>query len=47
MARPRGNEWLEDEILSLKRQDVQVIVSLLERNEVYELGLEKENIRRE
>ena len=43
MARPRGNEWLEEEILSLKKQDVQVIVSLLDRNEIYELGLEKES----
>ncbi len=42
MARPRGNEWLEEEILSLKRQNVQVIVSLLDQNEIYELGLEKE-----
>jgi protein-tyrosine phosphatase len=42
MARPRGNEWLEEEILSLKRQGVQIIVSLLDRNEIYELGLEKE-----
>ena len=42
MARPRGNEWLEGEIVSLKRQDVQIIVSLLDRNEIYELGLEKE-----
>jgi protein-tyrosine phosphatase len=43
MARPRGNEWLEEEILSLKKQNVQVIVSLLDRNEIYELGLEKES----
>jgi protein-tyrosine phosphatase len=42
MARPRGNEWLEEDILSLGRQGVQIIVSLLDRNEIYELGLEKE-----
>ncbi|HWK07884.1 MAG TPA: protein-tyrosine phosphatase family protein [Puia sp.] len=42
MARPRGNEWLEEDILSLKKQGVQTIVSLLDRNEIYELGLEKE-----
>jgi hypothetical protein len=42
MARPRGNEWLEEEILSLKRQGVQIIVSLFDRSEIYELGLEKE-----
>ena len=42
MARPRGNEWLEEDILSLRKQGVQRIVSLLDRNEIYELGLEKE-----
>jgi protein-tyrosine phosphatase len=42
MARPRGNEWLEEDILSLKKQGVQTIVSLLDRDETYELGLEKE-----
>ena len=43
MARPRGNEWLEEDIISLKKQGVQTIVSLLDRNEMYELGLEKES----
>jgi hypothetical protein len=43
MARPRGNEWLEEDILSLGRQEAQTIVSLLDRNEIYELGLEKES----
>lgn len=43
MARPRGNEWLEEDILSLKRQGVQIIISLLDRNEIYELSLEKES----
>src|ERR1700754_2314975 len=42
MARPRGNEWLEEDILSLKKQGVQIIVSLLDLNEIYELGLENE-----
>ena len=42
MARPRGNEWLEEDIFSLRKQGVQIIVSLLDRNEIYELGLEKE-----
>lgn len=39
MARPRGEDWLEDEIFGVKKQDVQVMVSLLERNEITELGL--------
>ena len=43
MTRPRGNEWLEEDILSLRRQGVQIIASLLDRNEIYELGLEKES----
>ena len=43
MARPRGMDWLEDEIIKLKMQDVDVVVSLLERNEVLELGLRDED----
>jgi len=42
MARPRGNEWLEEEIAGLKKQQVAIIVSLLEPSEIFELGLEKE-----
>jgi protein-tyrosine phosphatase len=42
MARPRGNEWLEEEILDLRKQKTDVVVSLLERHEVSELGLSKE-----
>ncbi|PZR23108.1 MAG: tyrosine protein phosphatase [Citrobacter freundii] len=42
MARPRGNEWLVHEIDHFKKQNVNVIVSLLENDEIIELGLEKE-----
>ncbi len=42
MPRPRGNDWLEDEIKSYKNFGVDVIVSLLERDEIIELELEKE-----
>jgi hypothetical protein len=42
MTRPNGNEWLEEEILNLKKQGVGTIVSLLEQSEVYDLGLEKD-----
>lgn len=42
MARPRGNEWLEDEIVHFKKQDIGVIVSLLESSEIAELGLKDE-----
>lgn len=39
MARPRGDDWLEDEIISLKGLNAGVLVSLLEVGEINELGL--------
>lgn len=42
MARPRGNDWLEDEIRKLAHHGVDLLVSLLEESEVYELELEQE-----
>jgi protein-tyrosine phosphatase len=39
MARPRGGDWLTQEIAQLKKQGVQVLVSLLEQQEITELGL--------
>ncbi len=42
MARPRGNEWLEDEISSFKKQKVDIVISLLEKEEITELGLGQE-----
>ncbi len=42
MARPRGNDWLEDEIIKLKRIEVDTVISLLEPNEIVELEIEKE-----
>ncbi len=42
MPRPRGGDWLEDEIESLKNFGISVIVSLLETDEIIELGLEDE-----
>lgn len=39
MARPRGDDWLGDEIAYLKRQNVGLLVSLLESEEIDELGL--------
>lgn len=44
MARPRGNEWLEEEIKQLKLSGVNVLVSLLEKEEIYELGLKDEEL---
>ena len=43
MARPRAADWLDDEVLSLKKQKVGTLVSLLEPTEIKELGLEKES----
>ncbi|MDQ3321071.1 MAG: dual specificity protein phosphatase family protein [Acidobacteriota bacterium] len=42
MPRPRGNDWLEDEIISYKNFGVDILVSLLEQNENYELEIERE-----
>jgi hypothetical protein len=42
MPRPRGGDWLEDEIGSLKTSTVDVIVSLLERDEITELDIAEE-----
>jgi protein-tyrosine phosphatase len=39
MPRPRGNDWLEDEIKKLKLLNVDCVVSLLEKNEIAELAL--------
>lgn len=42
MARPRGNDWLEDEIKGLANRGIDCLVCLLEYHEIIELGLEKE-----
>jgi hypothetical protein len=42
MARPRADEWLETEVNEWKNSDVDVVVSLLEHEEVSELGLRRE-----
>jgi len=42
MARPRGNDWLGDEMISLKNRKVDYLVSLLERSEEWDLGLQNE-----
>lgn len=41
-ARPRGGDWLEDEIEGWRKQDVQVVVSLLTPAEDKELELKSE-----
>jgi protein-tyrosine phosphatase len=43
-GRPRGGEWLEDEIRSWKQSGVQAIVSLLTPEEVATLDLQDESV---
>ena len=42
MARPRADDWLEVDITEWKTSGVDMVVSLLERDEVSELGLQRE-----
>ncbi len=43
MARPRGGEWLDQEISALRQSQVDTLVSLLEPTEVRELELKEES----
>lgn len=42
-ARPRGDDWLEDEALSWRRAGIDAVVSLLEPDEAEPLGLASED----
>src|SRR3954470_4439263 len=42
MPRPRGGDWLEDEVQSWRRAGIDMIVSLLTREEQLELCLPQE-----
>jgi hypothetical protein len=42
MARPRADDWLEVDITEWKTAGVDMVVSLLERDEVSELGWQRE-----
>lgn len=42
VPRPRGDEWLDDEMLALREAGIGVVVSMLEKNEGRMLGLEQE-----
>ncbi len=42
VARPRGDEWLRDDLAALKAGGIDVLVSLLEPDEAEELGLAAE-----
>ena len=42
VPRPRGNDWLEDEVTAWQQAGLNVIVSLLESDEADDLGLHEE-----
>ncbi|MBX2843815.1 MAG: hypothetical protein KTR26_18735 [Flammeovirgaceae bacterium] len=42
MARPRGNDWLEKEIKRLKLLGMDMVISLLEKQEEKELKIQEE-----
>lgn len=45
VARPRGGDWLDDDLQALKRDGVDIVVSALTRPEEEELGLANESER--
>lgn len=42
IPRPRGNEWLEDEMRALREAGIDTVVSMLEPYEARDVGLERE-----
>ena len=42
MARPRAGDWLDDEVSGWRAQGIDIVVSLLEQEEVSELGIQRE-----
>ena len=42
MARPRAGEWLEHEVTHWKASGIEIVLSLLEPDEISDLGLEAE-----
>jgi protein-tyrosine phosphatase len=43
VARPRGDDWLKDDLAYLKREGIGVLLSMLEPQEAIYLGLEHED----
>lgn len=43
VARPRGGDWLCDELKAISREGIDVLVSMLTPEEAQELGLESES----
>ena len=44
VPRPRGGDWLGDEMLALLEASIDIVVSMLEESEIAELGLDRENV---
>jgi hypothetical protein len=42
LPRPRGGDWLDDEMVALREAGIDVVVSMLEETEAAEVGLERE-----
>ncbi len=42
VPRPRGGDWLDDEMQALRDAGIDIVVSMLEKPEAKELGLEQE-----
>jgi protein-tyrosine phosphatase len=43
VSRPRGDDWLKDDLAYLKREGIDVLLSMLETQEAIYLGLEYED----
>jgi protein-tyrosine phosphatase len=43
VARPRGGDWLCDELSALSREGIDILVSMLTEEEINELGLNRES----
>jgi len=43
VSRPRGGDWLRDELMALSHEGVEALVSMLTEDEAEELGLSKES----
>lgn len=44
VLRPRGDDWLEDELRRLKQNNIDTVVSMLEMHEAVSLGLAEEAV---
>jgi len=42
VLRPRGGDWLKDELFRMKQAGIEILVSMLEKEEVEQLDLEME-----